>query len=259
MIITTSQQPVFAEVKENLECLIAVLDTHKESDWILTPEGSLSGYCLNQTHEQKNKEYNEALSKLEKYLLDNKRNLLLGTGHIEPDGLPYNQIRVYRQGVCVGVYNKQLLTNDVDAMGEYYFYAPGNTCGYFYLDSTNTFKASALICNDVWAFPQVSPKGNPYFYREISQHGARIVFVSVNCCTDKHDELVYNYHESHLRLLSKQFNVHTVVSSACTDMRGEATEEKIQCPSGIIDSQGEWIRKCKDVGMDSVTAEIKLA
>ena len=44
MIITTSQQPVFAEVKENLECLIDVLDTHKESDWILTPEGSLRGY-----------------------------------------------------------------------------------------------------------------------------------------------------------------------------------------------------------------------
>jgi hypothetical protein len=42
-------------------------------------------------------------------------------------------------------------------------------------------------------------------------------------------------------------------------MRGEATEQKIQCPSGIIDSQGEWIRKCQDVGMDSVTAEIKLA
>ena len=41
-------------------------------------------------------------------------------------------------------------------------------------------------------------------------------------------------------------------------MRGEATKEKIQCPSGIIDPNGKWVRKCKDVGMDSVTAEIKL-
>ena len=51
MKITVSQQPVFASIKENLECTIDVLDTHKDSDWILTPEGSLSGYCANVCHE----------------------------------------------------------------------------------------------------------------------------------------------------------------------------------------------------------------
>ena len=256
MIFTASQQPVFADPKENLKCIIDVLDTNKESDWILTPEGSLSGYCLNQTHEKNDPTYTEALKELEKYLLDNRRNLALGTGHIEPDNLPYNQIRVYREGVLQGAYNKQLLTNDVGAMGEYYFYAPGNSCNYFYLDPINTFKASALICNDVWAFPRMSPRGNPYFYREISNACAQVVFVSVNCCTDEFDQTVYNFHESHLRLLSKQFNIHTVVSSACTDMRGDEYNGKVQCPSGIIDPNGEWIAKCKDIGMDSVSAEI---
>ena len=40
--VTASQQPVFADIKENLECIMDVLETHKDSDWILTPEGSLS-------------------------------------------------------------------------------------------------------------------------------------------------------------------------------------------------------------------------
>ena len=170
--------------------------------------------------------------------------------------MPYNQVRVYRQGVLQVAYNKQLLTNDVGAMGEYYYYLPGNTCNYFYLDMIDRFKASALICNDVWAFPRMSPNGNPYFYRQISEAGAKVVFVSVNCCTDEFDETVYNFHESHLRTLSKHFNIHTVVSSACTDMKGNEYNGKIQCPSGSIDPNGEWIKKCNDTGMDSVSVEI---
>ena len=256
MKFTASQQPVFADIKENLECIIDVLETNKDSDWILTPEGSLSGYCVNQTHEKNDSTYNESLKELETYLLNNRRNLALGTGHIEPDGMPYNPVRVYRQGVLQVAYNKQLLTNDVGAMGEYYYYLPGNTCNYFYIDMIDRFKASSLICNDVWAFPRMSPNGNPYFYRQISEAGAKVVFVSVNCCTDEFDETVYNFHESHLRTLSKHFNIHTVVSSACTDMKGNEYNGKIQCPSGIIDPNGEWIKKCNDTGMDSVSVEI---
>jgi len=256
MIFTASQQPVFADPKENLKCIIDVLDTNKESDWILTPEGSLSGYCLNQTHEKNDPTYTEALKELETYLLNKRRNIALGTGHIEPDGLPYNQIRFYREGVLQGAYNKQLLTNDIGAMGEYYFYAPGNSCNFFYLDHINTFKASALICNDVWAFPRMSPNGNPYFYRTISDACAQVDLESVKICRDEEDQTVYNYHESHLRLLSKQFNLHTIVSSACTDMKGNEYHGKVQCPSGVIDPNGEWIKKCKDSGMDSVSVEI---
>ena len=48
MIFTASQQPVFDDPNENLECILDIIDNHKDSDWILTPEGSLSGYCLNQ-------------------------------------------------------------------------------------------------------------------------------------------------------------------------------------------------------------------
>jgi hypothetical protein len=39
-------------------------------------------------------------------------------------------------------------------------------------------------------------------------------------------------------------------------MKGNEYHGKVQCPSGVIDPNGEWIKKCKDTGMDSVSVEI---
>ena len=71
MIISASQQPVFKWVKENKECILDVLDQTKNSDWVLTPEGSLSGYCEDQTHETKTADYGPALQEVENYLIKN--------------------------------------------------------------------------------------------------------------------------------------------------------------------------------------------
>jgi len=49
--------------------------------------------------------------------------------------------------------------------------------------------------------------------------------------------------------------MHVVVSSACTDMNGVVVQH-VQAPSGIISDTGEWIAKCKEQGMDTVSAEI---
>ena len=98
MIISTSQQPVYKQANENKKVILDVLDKTKDSDWLLTPEGSLSGYCTDQTHELKSDEYAPALKEVEDYLIKNKRNMLLATGHVESNGLPYNQIRLYKQG-----------------------------------------------------------------------------------------------------------------------------------------------------------------
>tara|TARA_Y200000002_G_scaffold279826_1_gene233927 strand:+ start:1766 stop:2539 length:774 start_codon:yes stop_codon:yes gene_type:complete len=257
MIISTSQQPVFKEIKENKECILDVLDQTKDSDWVLTPEGSLSGYCKNQIHEKNSSEYGPALQEVENYLIKNKRNMLLATGHVESNGLPYNQIRVYKEGQFQGAYAKQLLTNDLDAAGELFYYVAGNEPHYYYLDSDQKVIASSLICNDIWAFPRMSPKGNPYFYRDFRKYNVKVVFCSVNCNIDYLDPLVYDWHETHLRLFSREFEMYTVVSGAATDMRGEPVNH-IQCPSGIIGPDGEWITKCKDTGMDIATADLKL-
>ena len=36
------------------------------------------------------------------------------------------------------------------------------------------------------------------------------------------------------------------------------TIEHMQAPSGIVGQDGEWIAKCKDSGMDSVTVELEI-
>ena len=257
MIISTSQQPVFKHVKDNKEYILDLLEKTKDSDWVLTPEGSLSGYCYNQTHEVKNADYGPALKEIEDYLAKNKRSMLLGTGHIEANGLPYNQVRAYHKGNFAGAYAKRLLTNDTHAPGELFYYVPGNEAHYYYLDDKQTIVGSSLLCNDIWAFPKMSPTGNPYFYREFRKYDVKVVFCSVNCNIDFLDPLVYEWHENHLRLFSREFGMHTVVSGATNDMRGDPVDH-IQCPSGVIGPNGEWIKKCKDKGDDIATVELSL-
>jgi predicted amidohydrolase len=257
MKITVSQQPVFASIKENLECILDVLNTHKDSDWILTPEGSLSGYCANVCHEgteEQKGEYFEALSVLEKYLQENKRSIALGTGHYEQDGFPYNQIRYYYQGQLVSAYNKQLLTRTHTGLGENYYYLPGLHSMITQLSESGPTVGS-LICNDAWAFPSASPKGNPYLWNDYRD--ADFVFVSANCNTEEFDPVIYNYHESHLQMFAKLNSQIVFVANACTDMVGGVIEHRVQAPSGIIDPNGEWIAKCNDTGMDTVSMEIQ--
>ena len=257
MIVSASQQPVFKWPKENKNTILDVLKQTKDSDWVLTPEGSLSGYCTDQTHELKSDEYGPALKEVEDYLIENKRNMLLATGHVESNGLPYNQIRLYKEGQFNGAYAKRLLTNHRDAAGELFYYIAGQEPHIYYMDEDNTILASSLICNDIWAFPKMSPQGNPYFYNEFKKYDVKIVFCSVNCNIDHLDPLVYEWHENHLRLFSREFEMYTVVSGATTDMRGTPVNH-IQCPSGVIGPDGEWIEKCKDSGSDIATVEIKL-
>ena len=257
MIISTSQPPVYKQVNENKKVILDVLDKTKDSDWLLTPEGSLSGYCADQTHELKSDQYAPALKEVEDYLIQNKRNMLLATGHVESNNLPYNQIRVYRQGQFNGAYAKQLLTNDFNAAGELFYYIAGNEPHYYYIDEKQSVLASSLICNDIWAFPKMSPQGNPYYYREFRKYNVKVVFCAVNCNIDYLDPLVYEWHENHLRLFSREFEMYTVVSGATTDMVGKPVDHT-QCPSGIIGPDGEWIEKCKDSGSDIATIELKI-
>ena len=259
MLITASQQPVFASIKENLECLIDVLDTHPDSDWILTPEGSLSGYCANVCHEgtaEQKAEYFTALTTLETYLQQNKRSMALGTGHYEQDEFPYNQVRYYREGQLVGAYNKQRLTRTTNGLGEHYCYMMGLESSLIELSGTGP-RTGTLICNDAWAMPTASPLGDSYLFNEIAGEGACCVFVSANCNTNTYSQNIYTWHENHLLTFAELHQMHIVVASASTDMIG-GTVNHMQAPSGIIGPNGTWLAKCNDEGMDSVTMELDL-
>ena len=188
--VTASQQPVFTSIKENLECIMDVLETHKTSDWILTPEGSLSGYCANVCHEgteEQKKEYFTALDKIETYLIDNKRNLALGTGHYEQDGFAYNQVRYYAEGRLVSAYNKQRLTRTKNGLGEYYYYMMGqNQCA----RTVHTGIAQASLVTMLGRF-QVHVQMVILSWTKYAEHGCSNMFVSANCSTDEFDHHIH--------------------------------------------------------------------
>jgi len=257
MKITASQLPVTQDMEANLDTIIKTLENNPDSDWLLTPEGSLSGYCYNITHESTKEQIDQyfvVLDKLETYLKQNKRNIALGTGHYEQDKFAYNQIRYYHQGNLITAYNKQLLTRNGSGLGEHYFYLFGTDSVSIEINQSGTLVGS-LLCNDAWAFPGASPDGDPYIWHKYKE--CDMVFVASNCATEQYNDVIYNWHDCHLSMWALEHQQHVISSSACTDMRGGLIDH-VQAPSGIMGPDGKWIAKCKDSGEDSVTVEISL-
>lgn len=255
MRFTACQLPVTKNINDNLSVIIDMLDNTKDTDWLLTPEGSLSGYCFNVIHEgneSQKQDYFKALTELETYLTKNKRNIALGTGHWEQDGFPYNQIRYYYHGQLITAYNKQLLTRTDQGLGEYYYYLAGHKNTIIEID--RDFAVAGLLCNDAWAFPGASPDGNPYLWRELKE--CKAVFVASNCSIDSYNQVVFDWHDSHLRMWAMLNQQYVVSSTATTDMMG-GNIEQVQAPAGIIGPDGNWMRKCQNKSViDCVTVEI---
>lgn len=255
--ITAIQTPVTRNALANSKNLTEVIEKEKGTDWLLTPEGALSGYCAPPVINTCNNDNAIWTSQQEGILLNlsqqHDMGLLLGTGWIEGDGVPYNQVRVYKVNY-IGAYSKRLLPTTLQGGGEATAYIPGWAPMVFDVDDKH--RAGVLICNDVWASPLVSPNGNPYYITEYAKMGVNILFVAVNCnVADNWDELYYTWHENHLRMFAKSFGMKIVISGSSLDMAGKI-EVPVQCPNGIIDSNGEWIQKLKDTGSDSCTIEI---
>lgn len=273
--ITTLQIPVSDHVDNNYRTLKRNILAHKHSDWVVTPECALSGYFQPPTLSNMNL---DSVNKLAKRLEDiegvqqNQRTgLILGTAHVEGNGLPYNQARVYsRDGDLLSTYNKRLLCRGPNGGGETEHYIPGYIPNFFYVDPAQSVIGTTLICNDAWASPGVSPAGNPYFGWELARQGVKIIFVLANCNVHTWDPIVYAYHESMLRQMARDNNVWVVVSNSSlamgnpnykssidTELEDRAID-RVQVASGIIGPDGDWVAWCDDTGEDHVTLEIDL-
>lgn len=274
--VTALQIPVIDNVNANAKTLKRNILANKTSDWIVTPECSLSGYyqppVLNDMDAQAQQRYEKKLEEVEGEQQNQHVGLILGTGHVEGDGMPYNQARVYnRNGDLLSTYSKRLLCRGASGGGETKYYLPGYTPNYFYVDADQTHIGSTLICNDAWATPKVSPGGNPYYGWELARQGVKVIFVLANCNVTEWDPLVYAYHDTHLRQMARDNNVWVVVSNSSLAM-SDSTQlrtgpeqdfkrkaiDRVQVSSGIIAPNGDWAAWCDDTGEDSVTLTLDL-
>lgn len=260
--LTAFQQPVFREPLENLECTLDMLKENNDTDWILTPECAISGYCqapvLYQPFTVQVKHVEMAITKIAEKAKELGVGIGIGSSIRGKDTFPYNGILFYNKaGQEVSVYKKRLLTQGWEGGGELHSYLAGHVPSYFYLDEHEQVKASALICNDIWCMPRSAPNGNPYLTIELAKNNVDVLFVASNCNGVEPDPLAKVWNENHLQVFAKEFGFYIVHSNSATSVQHQDTNF-LQCSSGIIGPDGNWIAKCKDIGMDSVTAEVEI-
>jgi predicted amidohydrolase len=212
--ITLAQIYVTQDVAKNLQRICdALAQAEKDdADWILFPEGALSGYYNGFDQD----EVAAAFEKIQQLCRDASVHALVGTCWKE-DGKTYNEIRVVDStGKLVGRYAKTCLTyGDAKQFTKGSFplvhHVGGLTCG-------------TLICNDLWVTPGFTDGPNPHLTLRQAQAGAQVIFHAVNSgSSQKYRE----YHESNLKVRSAEAKCPIVVVNAAHD-------EPINCASGVV-------------------------
>jgi predicted amidohydrolase len=217
------------------------------ADFLITPEGSLSGY-----HSQFNQEeLDNALHQIEEYAKEYKIGLFLGTccyEKIDGKDFCYNQIRVYSaNGDFIGAHSKILRCSSLDrpGTGEMTEYVQGSLKTYP-IDGINY---GVLICNDLWATPGYTTISNPYLPWKLKQLGAEII---IHCINSGSHQRYRNFHESSVELWAFHLGLPIV------EVNASKGAKKINAQSGMINSKGEREVNVPDQGEQLFYCEIIL-
>jgi predicted amidohydrolase len=217
----------------------------KGADFLVTPEGSLSGYTSN--FDQKT--LNEALALVTAEALRMKVGLMLGTCYkevIRDKEFCYNQVRVYApDGEFLGEYSKILRCSnpDMPGTGEMAEYVEGSLRTFNW--QGNRF--GILICNDLWATPGFTTMPNPYLVWKLKQMGAQFI---VHCINSGSAQKYRQFHESSAELWALSVNLPVLEVNAAQG------DEKINAQSGLIGANGERSLRVPDSGIQFFTITI---
>jgi predicted amidohydrolase len=214
------------EVKPGLgDNLPRIIDhiNREETDFILFPEMALTGY-----HGDFGREAVErAWDKIEAACRQNYTTGLVGTGAHDEDHV-HIQTRIFSaEGGVLGTHNKIVPTMD----DREWCRAGADLPVFEYRGLT----FGCTICNDLWVTPGCGPYPDPRLTYQLGQKGALVIFHSVNSGTSA---IHRDFHESNLRLRAMESGAWIVVANAAVP--GEA----INCPSGVMSPEGEWVAQC---------------
>jgi predicted amidohydrolase len=241
------QMNVTSNVAENKEQILAGMKkaSIEGSGFLVTPEGSLSGY-MNSFDQN---EVAMALKEIESTARQLNIGLMLGTCFkelINGKELCYNEVRVYTpEGTFLGEYSKILRCSNMDmpGTGEMNEYAEGQLKTFDW----HGLRFGVLICNDLWATPGYTTTPNPYLVWKLKQMGAQFI---VHCINSGTVQKYRPFHESSAELWAQSMNIPIFEVNAAQG------NEKINAQSGLIDSEGQRILRVTDTGEQFFTSRI---
>ena len=217
------------------------------ASFLVTPEGSLSGY----TSKFNQEEVLTALKEVQQIAMDFKVGLLIGTCYkdsINNKLYCYNQVRVYTpEGEYLGNHSKILRCSPLNAPGT------GEMAdfveGYLRTFDWNGIRFGILICNDLFATPGFTTYSNPYLPWKLKQMGAQIIFHCTNSGTDQQYK---RFHESSLEAWASALHIPIMEVNAAKETR------VINAQSGLITHKGERSLLVPDNGVQFFNCEIEI-
>ena len=221
-------------------------------DYLLTPEGSLSGYFpgFDVLFDRKIQDLYDAEKEVVEFAVENNVGLCLGTMWGETDKTfdegyrKENQIRFYsKTGKFLGSTNKTYIIPEYDQT------MPSEINIIDVEHDIQNFWAAGLICNDFWGGPLSNKMALPIYVKE--QLNAQVIFHATNGFKGElpvYDEITEAWHEGNLRMMSFTTGVPIITVDSCYKMDGKPYNGKTSSQSGII-LNGVWQVKAPRVGI----------
>jgi predicted amidohydrolase len=249
VLLAGLQMNVTHEIKNNLEQILSGIRKAEQAgaSFLVTPEGSLSGYTSTFNQE----ELNTALEEIKTVAAKLKVGLMLGTCYkelINGKEFCFDQVRVYTpEGNFEGVYSKILRCSNLDlpGTGEMVEYVEGELKTFDW----NGLRFGILICNDLWATPGYTTMPNPYLPWKLKQMGAQFI---VHCINSGTVQKYRPFHESSAELWALSTKIPILEVNAGQE------STTINAQSGLIDANGERSLRIPDSGVQFFTARIKM-
>lgn len=242
-----AQLPCTDNVDVNIISIKKAIDWAVENqvDYLLTPEGSLSGY-----HKDfDTPELVQGLAEIEQYAA-NKVALCLGTMWIEKEGefdVRRNQVRLYhKDGTFNTAIDKTIVTphdGDLGIIASQNVYAAALSD--FVNADSEPLVAGVFICNDFYGRDNY-----PNLTRMAYQNGAHIFLHATNADRGVgrlYDKIMDDWHTAHLQMTSYLSGLPVVTVDNCCGMAGGEWDGPTSSQSGILIG-GEWVVKAPRYG-----------
>jgi predicted amidohydrolase len=235
------------DIKNNKEQIIEGIRkaAQEGASFLVTPEGSLSGYTSNFNQG----ELTIALNEIEALAGKMKVGLMLGTCYkelIKGKEFCFDQVRVYTpEGHFMGAYSKILRCSNIvlPGSGEMVEYVEGVLRTFDW----NGLRFGILICNDLWATPGYTTMPNPYLPWKLKQMGAQFI---VHCINSGTVQKYRPFHESSAELWALSTQIPILEVNAAQE------KEIINAQSGLIDANGERSLRVPNSGLQFFIARI---